>query len=260
MRKAIVAWLAAVLLVASTAPVVAITYGEKTGPDYGNVGSMVLKIEGQYYQACTGTLIRHGVFLTAAHCLVGIPDDWGVYVTFRPDLEGAKDADMIPIVGEPVWHPSFGKDMANLYDLGALRFDVDASKGIPLATVAPVDYLSTMDKRDRRNGTYTAVGYGTIRVSRKTGPQGILDNTARRYGTQSFRSLQKAWLTLAMNETTGDSGTCYGDSGGPHFLNGLIVSLTVTGDAMCKATDKTYRVDRAWVHEWLKAEKLLPGT
>ncbi len=255
MRKAIAALLAAVLLVATTAPVMAITYGQKTGADYGNVGSMVLKIDGQYYQACTGSLIKHGVFLTAAHCVVGIPQEWGIYVTFDPDLDGAN---MIPIVGDPLWHPKFGQNMANLYDIGALRFAPTASSGIPLATVAPVDYLSRMSQRDRREGTYTAVGYGTIRVSRKTGPQGILDNTARRYGTQSFRSLQKAWLTLAMNQTTGNAGTCYGDSGGPHFLDGKIVSLTVTGDTMCKASDKTYRVDRTWAHDWLQSENLLP--
>jgi len=38
-----------------------------------------------------------------------------------------------------------------------------------------------------------------------------------------------------------DGGTCYGDSGGPHFLgdSNKIVSLTVTGDAWCRATDVT---------------------
>jgi hypothetical protein len=255
MRKAIVGILAAVLLVASTTPVMAIVYGQKTGNDYGNVGSMVVKIGDDYYQACSGTLIKHGVFLTAAHCVVGLRDDWGIYVTFDPDLDGAT---MIPIIGDPLRHPKFGKNNANLYDVGALRFDPAESKGIPLATVAPVGYLSQMGKVARRNGEYTAVGYGTIRVSRKTGPQGILDNTARRYGTQSFLSLQKAWLTLSMNQATGNAGTCYGDSGGPHFLNDKIVSLTVTGDTVCKASDKTYRVDRQWVHDWLNEHELLP--
>ena len=46
-----------------------------------------------------------------------------------------------------------------------------------------------------------------------------------------------------MNEATGDGGTCYGDSDGPHFLGSVVVSVTVTGDVWCKATDKTYRVD-----------------
>lgn len=255
MRKAIAGLLAVMLLVASTAPAMAITYGKPTGNEYGNVGSMVLKIDGEFYQACTGTLIKHGVLLTAAHCTTGIPSDWEVYVTFDPDL---KNATMIPVTGAPLRHPRYGKNMANLYDVGAWRFDPAASSGIPLATVAPVGYLSQMSNRQLKNARFTAVGYGTVRVTRKTGPQGILDNTVRRYGTQNLLSLQKAWATLNMNQATGSAGTCYGDSGGPHFHDGKIVSLTVTGDTVCKATDKTYRVDRQWVHDWLESEDLLP--
>jgi len=91
------------------------------------------------------------------------------------------------------------------------------------------------------------VGYGTTRDTQQGGFKSLFDNFDRRYATQSFLALQKAWLLLSMNPATGSGGTCYGDSGGPHFLGGtssnLIVSLTVTGDAVCKATDKTYRLD-----------------
>ncbi|MGH3030457.1 MAG: hypothetical protein ACRDNE_06770 [Gaiellaceae bacterium] len=59
-----------------------------------------------------------------------------------------------------------------------------------------------------------------------------------------------------MQPSTGDGGTCYGDSGGPLFLGGktsnLIVSLTVTGDAMCRATDTTYRLDTPWSRDLLE--------
>jgi hypothetical protein len=50
---------------------------------------------------------------------------------------------------------------------------------------------------------------------------------------------------LSMNPSTGNGGTCYGDSGGPHFLgdSNIVVSITVTGDAWCRATDVTYRMD-----------------
>ena len=61
-----------------------------------------------------------------------------------------------------------------------------------------------------------------------------------------------------MNEATGSGGTCYGDSGGPHVQGGYLVSLTVTGDTVCKATDKTYRLDRPWVHDFLVENGLLP--
>ena len=38
------------------------------------------------------------------------------------------------------------------------------------------------------------------------------------YALQSALNLEKAWLLLSMNPSTGSGGTCYGDSGGPHFL------------------------------------------
>jgi hypothetical protein len=96
---------------------------------------------------------------------------------------------------------------------------------------------------------FTAVGYGTVRETRRGGFDSILGNTERRVAVQGFLALRPAWLTLSMNEATGDGGTCYGDSGGPHFLGAgagetdVVVSITVTGDAVCKATDLTYRLD-----------------
>jgi hypothetical protein len=64
-------------------------------------------------------------------------------------------------------------------------------------------------------------------------------------------------MTLSMNDATGDGGTCYGDSGGPHFLGAsesetdIVASITVTGDAVCKATDKTYRMDTDSARDFL---------
>jgi hypothetical protein len=98
-----------------------------------------------------------------------------------------------------------------------------------------------------RAQTFTAVGYGTVREDKTGGPHAFFFDVIRRYALQSALNLEKAWLLLSMNPSTGSGGTCYGDSGGPHFLGGvesnLIVSITVTGDAMCRATDKTYRLD-----------------
>ena len=57
---------------------------------------------------------------------------------------------------------------------------------------------------------------------------------------------------------------CYGDSGGPHFihLNGvetdIVASITVTGDAPCKATDKTYRTETEPARSFLQDFVTLP--
>jgi secreted trypsin-like serine protease len=111
---------------------------------------------------------------------------------------------------------------------------------------------------------FTAVGYGTVRDTKQKAWQSILDNVDRNRADQEFLSLTKAWLTNSMNLATGYGGTCYGDSGGPHFIHldgvetNIVVSVTVTGDANCKATDKTYRVDTEAARSFLSDYVSLP--
>ena len=64
-------------------------------------------------------------------------------------------------------------------------------------------------------------------------------------------SLENAWLNLSMNQARGNGGTCYGDSGGPHFLGNLLVAITAVGDTQCKATDSAYRIDTPTAHNFL---------
>ena len=67
-------------------------------------------------------------------------------------------------------------------------------------------------------------------------------------------------LSSEMNPSTGNGGTRYGDSGGPHFLGDtdMVVSLTVTGDAWCRATDVTYRLDTDSARSYLSQFVDLP--
>ena len=104
----------------------------------------------------------------------------------------------------------------------------------------------------------------TTAVPIRTGFAGLEDNLDRNRVDQEFLSLTNAWLTLSMNSATDNGGTCYGDSGGPHFihLNGvetnIVASVTVTGDAPCVATDKTYRTDTTAAREFLSQFVTLP--
>lgn len=103
-----------------------------------------------------------------------------------------------------------------------------------------------------------------MRETKQTGWQAIQDNLDRNRADQEFLSLTKAWLTNSMNLETGNGGTCYGDSGGPHFIHldgvetEIVVSVTVTGDVQCKATDKTYRVDTEAARSFLDDFLTLP--
>ena len=104
-----------------------------------------------------------------------------------------------------------------------------------------------------QGAAFTIVGYGVVREDKTGGPHALFFDGVRRFATQSYRSLQGAWLSLSQQPSTGDGGTCFGDSGGPHFLgdSNLLVSITVTGDAQCRAPDRSYRLDTASARDFL---------
>lgn len=234
-------------------PALAITYGVPDGNDHPFVGSMVLRIPDEgVFQWCSGTLISENVFLTASHCtapidatLASIPGA-EMLVTFDPIIDESST------FYTGTWHtnPNYlaGNGASDTGDVAVIV--LDESPGITPASLPTAGLLDDLQASHILKDTrFTAVGYGTVRVTNTTGFQGILDNLDRNRVEQGFLSLTKAWMTLSMNLSTGNGGTCYGDSGGPHFIHldgietTIIASITVTGDAPCKATDKTYRMD-----------------
>ena len=64
----------------------------------------------------------------------------------------------------------------------------------------------------------------------------------------------------AMNEALGNGGTCYGDSGGPNFLGSttVLAATTITGDAVCRATNVVYRLDTPGARTFLAQFVTLP--
>jgi hypothetical protein len=121
-----------------------------------------------------------------------------------------------------------------------------------------------LDDRAVRSGRFTAVGYGTVREDKRKGFHAFQVGTRRKYVKQSVNSITKAWITYSMNPSTGSGGTCYGDSGGPHFVGEgasettVVASITVTGDSPCRATDKTYRLDTPSARAFLDDFVTLP--
>jgi hypothetical protein len=253
--------LAGLLVAALAAPAGAIVFGQPdTQNKYRNVGSIVVNVPElglELLQWCSGTLISETVFLTAAHCTAGLEQaavnlpTLEVLVTFDQTISPEGTFFTGTMHSHPDWNWFQGpRGRSDPADIAVIV--LDESPGITPASLPPLGLLDQLSHRVLRNTTFTAVGYGSTRDSMTTAFQNIdFTNLDRNFAEQSFFSLAPAWLTLAMVHTPGlpSGGTCFGDSGGPHFihLNGIetdiVASITVTGDVWCKATDKTYRVD-----------------
>jgi hypothetical protein len=246
-RRLFAALFALAMVLITVTPTRAITYGEPDGNDHPFVGSIVLNIpDVGLFQLCSGTLIAENVFLTASHCDPGTTE---VLVTFDPTISESGTF----YTGQLFTNPNYnaGRGPGGNSDTGDIAVIVlDQAPGITPAQLLEAGLLDELQTSHVLKDTrFTAVGYGTVRDTNRTGFQGILDNLDRNQVEQGFLSLTPAWLTLSMNRSTGNGGTCYGDSGGPHFIHldgtetDIVASITVTGDAPCKATDKTYRLD-----------------
>jgi hypothetical protein len=258
------------VLALQAGPAGAITYGEPDGTAHPNVGALIVDFEEEPGEEdegpqhiCSGTLIDEDVFLTASHCTVFLIPEDEVYVSF------ATDVDPIPkklLPGTAFTHPEYGHDQSNAFDIAVVVLDSPV-QGITPAEIPEVGLLDQLDAAGTLDDTlFTAVGYGVHEPERGGGPpeephEGnapVFPYDGMRWrAVSSFSALNEAWLRLSQNAATGDAGTCFGDSGGPNFLGAgadetdIIAAITITGDAMCLATNVTYRLDTPWAHEFL---------
>ena len=242
--------LAAAVVMVISVPGFAITNGVADGAGHPNVGGLVA--DGAYSDGtwiyCSGTLIAPEVFLTAAHCGV---DGEDVTVTFDPDYQ---DGDT---THAGVFHsdPAFTFVQSDTHDIAVVVF------GSPVTTITPAQIpsagsLSGVD----RGQSFTSVGYGAYDVVNGPGGKQFLYNDIRMVSVGSLNAVNKAWLRISMNPAKGDGGTCYGESGGPNFIGSsdVVGAITITGDAVCRATNVVYRLDTESARDFLAAYVTLP--
>jgi secreted trypsin-like serine protease len=219
---------------ASAAPAGAIVYGTPDGEGHPNVGGLVspTQFSDGTWLYCSGTLISPTVFLTAAHCG---EDGERVGVTFDSAYQA----------GDPVHYGTFQADplysqaQSDPHDIAVVVFD-QAITGITPATLPAAGSLSRLPK----NQTFTSLGYGAYEVTNGPGGHQYLYDDVRMTATGTLNATNRSWLRISGNPSTGNGGTCYGDSGGPNFLGTTqTAAITITGDAVCRATNVTYRLD-----------------
>ncbi|HKO96164.1 MAG TPA: trypsin-like serine protease [Pyrinomonadaceae bacterium] len=238
----------------------AITYGfVDTNNTYSNTGAFLVKSPstGQIFPICSGTLIAPNVFLTASHCTVFYtaelaPLGYIAYVSFDKSIpfgELTTSKTKLLAVATVVTNPNYNQAQSDSGDIGALILTSNV-KGI---TPASLPTCGLLDQLVAQNGLKTAVftnaGYG---LQNRVVGGGVpyyqdVNPIPRMYSFSSFNSLNGGYVRLSQNPSTGNGGACFGDSGGPNFLtvNGqqLIVSITITGDSVCRSTNVAYRLD-----------------
>jgi hypothetical protein len=247
-RLIIVPVLVAVLSVVS--PAAAITNGTPDGNKHPNVGGLVAPT--QYSDGtwiyCSGTLISPTVFLTAAHCG---EDGERVAVTFDTAYQEGDKLYYGTFEADPLYNQS----QSDPHDIAVVVLDKPV-RGITPAELPEADSLSNLSGSQR----FTSVGYGAYEVTKGPGGHQYLYNDVRMVATGTLNSTNPSWLRISMNPSTGNGGTCYGDSGGPNFLGttDIIAAITITGDAVCRSTNVVYRLDTESARAFLSQYVALP--
>jgi hypothetical protein len=254
MRKAsLFVALAAALVFAAAGS--AITNGGPDGNRHPEVGALLAQqaFSDGTWEECTGTLISARVFLTAEHCDEGVSR---VEVTFASTFDRATSTTYWG-----TWHgdPSYSQSQSDPNDLAVVVLD-KAVKGITPARLPAAGSLSGLAGDQQ----FTSVGYGAQSVT--SGPGGKIFHYAdiRYVAIGTLNSITPAWLRISQNASTGNGGTCYGDSGGPNFLGAgasetnIIAATTITGDTPCRSTNVDYRLDTPSARAFLGQYVTLP--
>lgn len=238
----------------------AITYGfVDSNNTFRNTGAFIVKSSttGEIFPICSGTMITANVFLTASHCTAFFtqdlaPEGWVAYVSLDASIPfgslTSSKTELLP-VAHVVTNPNYNQAQSDSGDIGALILDRNV-RGVTPATLPACGLLDQLVAQNGlKTATFTNVGYG---VQNRVVGGGVpffqdLNPLPRMFSFSSFNSLNGGYMRLSQNNSTGNGGTCFGDSGGPNFLTlnsqQLIASITITGDSVCRSTNVVYRLD-----------------
>ena len=274
----------AALLIASAAPASAITYGQPDAGEHPYVGFMIFfDPNAPGWFSCSGTLLDADTLLTAGHCTFGVgtdgaagPDSGGndMWVTFDetdtlagwparadfPDEATLYAARSAWLNGNPAYvkgtaipstlYDNFSAFPAN-HDVGVVQLDEDVVMGSygELAQLGTIDQLAGAPA-GRNRALIETVGYGVQSIqphpmeieSRFKSTSRIVELNGKISESGNVHTLNNP------SAIGGVGGSCFGDSGGPLFVNNTnevvaVVSFGFSGT--CHGADYSWRVDIA---------------
>jgi hypothetical protein len=251
--------------------------------EHTGVGLLVTYDEdGAFSGRCSGTLLTPTVFLTAAHCTYGqdsgrvyfeqaagaaLDPGTGIDATTGYPMTGGIEAARLITADEYDDYATF----PNTWDLAVVILAEPYTIGedgepVEYAALLAPDVLEGLAARGgKRHVSFTVSGYGLSWIN----PAQQISLRERLMATASLTNLRSSLadgynLAHSGDPGRGKGGTCFGDSGGPVFLDGIgdgtpvIAAVTSFGlsSKTCTGPGFAYRVDQEPVIEWL--EDLVP--
>jgi hypothetical protein len=160
------------------------------------------------------------------------------------------------------WHgdPAYNQSQSNPHDIAVVV--LDKAVRITPAQLPAANSLSGLSGDQQ----FTPVGYGAQAVTNGPGGKTFHYEDVRFFAVGTLNSVpgNESWLRISQNASTGNGGTCYGDSGGPNFLGAgssetrIVAATTITGDTPCRSTNVDYRLDTASARAFLANYVALP--
>lgn len=261
-NKLLRAFLAAfAVIVIAFSPVAAITDGYPDGDGHPYVGLMVAQdADGNPMWRCSGTLLTEWLFITAGHCTYGAAH---VEIWFDSDVESGIPDNGYPFTGDvggtPYTYPGYENGPFYMSDVGIVVLNQPYASPTGEYGVLPeagaLDYLGR--KRGQHDMWFTAVGYG---LQASFPDAASWKDQAERVRMVSYPGLIQinngivGEYSLLLTNNAHSGGTCFGDSGGPNFIQDsyTIAGITSFGlNGNCAGTGGVFRLDREEVLDWI---------
>lgn len=222
---------------------------------------------------CSGTMIDSDAFLTAAHCTDNFPSGQHFFVSLEQDFQslladhgGLPVAELVDMFLANGWivegdmhrDPGFLPDnpgfpnSSDQHDIAVIDFAERDTTPADLWSFTPAmlptaGQLDALGRPALEGYDWWVVGYGVQEAARGPGGHTHPGGFVRRKAQLDFTALNQPWVRLAQNAARDLGGTCYGDSGGPTYVDidgtFVLAGITSWGDTPCYATHVAYRTD-----------------